>query len=206
MLIFFLIPISIAFSHSYANKYFDKKYLIYFILVIFIFSTVKYHIRFNHNKKFMELTNADFNLAVDAEQLDNIFAGLNWITPHYIDEPLNEINLLIDTKNILSKVKEKKIIITDYQFFGTLLKNKIASPNKFYDGQGIPDKKNKYYKAHYDFFLDKIKINKVKYLYFIGGNKHKHHFFVDFIEKNKCMALNQINELLIELNIGDCKF
>ena len=65
---------------------------------------------------------------------------------------------------------------------------------------------NKYYKEHYDFFLDKIKINKVKYLYFIGGNKHEHHFFVDFIEKNKCMALNQINELLIELNIGDCKF
>ena len=206
VLIFFLIPISIAFSHSYANKYFDKKYLIYFILVIFIFSTVKYHIRFNHNKKFMELTNADFNLAVDAGQLDNIFAGLNWITPHYIDEPLNEINLLIDTKNILSKVKEKKIIITDYQFFGALLKNKIVSPNRFYDGQGIPGKKNKYYKAHYDFFLDKIKINKVKYLYFIGGNKHKHLFFVDFIEKNKCMALNQINELLIELNIGDCKF
>ena len=29
---------------------------------------------------------------------------------------------------------------------------------------------------------------------------------LDFIEKNKCMALNQINELLIELNIGDCKF
>ena len=154
----------------------------------------------------MELVNADFNLTVDAEQLDNIFAGLNWITPHYIDEPLNEINLLIDTKNILSKVKEKKIIITDYQFFGTLLKNKIASPNKFYDGQGVPGKKNKYYKKHYDFFLDKIKINKVKYLYFIGGNKHKHHFFVDFIEKNKCTDFNQINELLIELNIGDCKF
>ena len=154
----------------------------------------------------MELANADFNLAVDAGQLDSIFTGLNWITPHYIDEPLNEINLLIDTKNILSKVKEKKIIITDYQFFGTLLKNKIASPNKFYDNQGIPDKKNKYYKEHYDFFLDKIKINKVKYLYFIGGNKHKHHFFVDFIEKNKCMSLNQISELLIELYIGDCKF
>ena len=66
VLIFFLIPISIAFSHSYVNKYFNKKYLIYFILVIFIFSTVKYHIRFNHNKKFMELANADFNLAVDA--------------------------------------------------------------------------------------------------------------------------------------------
>ena len=60
--------------------------------------------------------------------------------------------ILSTKKNILSKIKEKKIIITDYQFFGTLLKNKIASPNKFYDGQGIPGKKNKYYKEHYDFF------------------------------------------------------
>ena len=92
VLIFFLIPISAAFSHAYIIKYFNKKYLIYLILVIFIFSTVKYHIRFNHNKKFMELINVDFNISVDAKKIDKSLARLKWISPNYADQPLNEIN------------------------------------------------------------------------------------------------------------------
>jgi len=36
VLIFFIIPISAAYSHAYVIKYFNKKYLIYFILAIFI--------------------------------------------------------------------------------------------------------------------------------------------------------------------------
>ena len=39
ILIFFIIPISAAYSHAYTLKYFNNKYLIYFILAIFIFST-----------------------------------------------------------------------------------------------------------------------------------------------------------------------
>ena len=101
VLIFFLIPISAAYSHAYTIKYFNKKYLIYFILVIFIFTTIKYHVRFNQNRKFIELVSADFHLAEDAAKLDKRLKGLKWITPHYPNKPLNEINLLIDAKNIL---------------------------------------------------------------------------------------------------------
>lgn len=206
VLIFFLIPILSAFSHAYVTKYFNKKYIIYFILLIFIFSTLKYHIRFNHNKKFMELANANFDLAIDAGQLDNRFKGLKWITPHYINKPSDEINLLIDTKNILSAIKEKKIIITDYQFFSSILKNQFASPNKWYDKLSIPNKKNKYYHEHKNFFLEKIKDNEIKYLYFIGSDINKIYFFVEFIDENECLVSNQFNELLIEFDISNCKF
>ena len=48
------------------------------------------------------------------------------------------------------------MIITDYQFFSSLIKNKFASPNKWYDNRSIPDKKNKYYNMHKNFFLGKI--------------------------------------------------
>ena len=108
VLIFFLIPISAAYSHAYTIKYFNKKYLIYFILVIFIFTTVKYHVRFNQNRKFIELANADFNLAENVVKLDKRLKGLKWITPHYPNKPLKEINLLLDTKNILSEKKGEK--------------------------------------------------------------------------------------------------
>ena len=79
VLIFFIIPIAAAYSHAYVLKYFNKKYLIYFILVIFIFTTIKYHIRFNENRKFIELVNADFNLAEDAIKIDSRLKGLRVI-------------------------------------------------------------------------------------------------------------------------------
>mgnify|MGYP001339855304 CR=1 FL=1 len=196
VLIFFLIPISAAYSHAYTIKYFNKKYLIYFILVIFIFTTIKYHVRFNQNRKFIELVSADFNLAEDAAKLDKRLKGLKWITPHYPNKPLNEINLLIDTKNILSEKKGEKIIITDYQFFSSMLNNKFASPNKWYDDRSIPDKKNKYYNMHKNFFLNKIKKNEIKYLFFIGKNKSEMYFFEEFLNENECVISNELNELL----------
>jgi len=205
ILIFFLIPICLGFSHSYTIKYFNKKYIVYFILIIFIFTTTKYHIRFNHNKKFMELTNVDFEKSVNASEFDQIFKGLKWITPTYADNPSEEIELLIDVKNILSKVKEEKIIISDYQFFSAILKNKSASPNKWYDKLSIPDKKNKYYIDHKNFFIKKIKENNIKKIYFIGENMHKIYFFEEFIYQNKCSVLNKLNILFMELDISKCE-
>ena len=60
--------------------------------------------RFNHNKKFIELENANFNLAEDVSQLDKRLSGIKWITPDYNDRPMDEINLLINTKNIFRKL------------------------------------------------------------------------------------------------------
>jgi len=206
ILIFFIIPIAAAYSHAYVLKYFNKKYLIYFILTIFIFTTIKYHIRFNESRKFIELANVDFNLAEDAVKLDSRLKGLKWITPHYPNQPLNEIKLLIDVKNILSEEKEKKIIITDYQFFSSMLNNKFASPNKWYDDLSIPNKKSKYYVIHENFFLKQIKKNEIKRLFFVGKNKSNMYFFEDFLNQNECIISYQFNELLLEFDISTCKF
>lgn len=205
ILIFFLIPISAAFSHIYINKNLNKKYFIYFILIIFIFSTVKYHLRFNQNKKFMELIDTDINLAVDASLLDKRLDGLKWITPFYSKDPMSEINLLIKTKNTLLNKKGSNFIITDYQFFSSLLKNEFASPNKFYDNQSIPNKKNKYYEEHKIFFINNVKNKKIEYLYFIGKQKHKLYFFQELVNENKCINSSQLNEILIEFDISKCK-
>ena len=206
VLIFFLIPIAAACSHAYTIKYFNNKYLIYFIIAVFIFTTTKYHIRFNQNRKFIELVNADFSLAEDAIQLDGRLKGLKWITPHYIDRPLDEIHFLIDAKNILSKKSGRKIIVTDYQFFSSFLNNKFTSPNKWYDELSIPDRKNKYYDVHKNFFLSKIKKNKISYLFFIGKNKNEMYFFEEFFNENECIISNELNELLLEFDISKCIF
>jgi len=206
VLIFFLIPICAAYSHAYAKKYFSKTYLVYFILAIFIFTTAKYHLRFNVDRKFIEISNANFTLFENAAKIDKSLSGLKWITPHYLSSPAKEIDLLIDTKNILLKTEEKKIIITDYKFLSSLINSKYASPNKWYDDLSIPQKNSKYYDKHKNFFLDKVKKNKIKYLYFVGENKHEMAFFKEFIIENKCTISNQLNELLLEFDISRCKF
>jgi len=150
--------------------------------------------------------NADFNLTEDAVKLDKRLKGLKWITPHYSNQPLSEISLLIDIKNILSEENEGKIIITDYQFFSSILNNKFASPNKWYDNLSIPNKKNKYYNVHKNFFLSKIKKNKIKRLFFIGKNKSEMYFFEEFFNENECIISHQFNELLLEFDISKCKF
>ena len=132
--------------------------------------------------------------------------GLNWSTPHYPKNPLKEINILIDTKNILIEKKNEKIIITDYQFLSSLIDNKLASPNKWYDSLSIPRKKNKYYNQHKNFFYTQIKKNNIKYLFFVGKNKSKMPFFKEFFVENKCIIVNDYNDLLLEFDISKCKF
>ena len=206
ILIYFLIPVSAAYSHSYVIKYFNKKYLVYFIIATFIFATAKYHIRFNENRKFIELANADLTLSEDITSLDQRLNGLKWITPYYPKQPLKEIKLLLETKNILLSRDEEKILITDYQFFNSLLNNRFASPNKWYDELSIPNKKNIYYDSYKRFFLEKIKMNKIKNIFFIEKSKSEMHFFQEFKKENDCVISNEINKLLLEYNIKDCRF
>ena len=195
-----------AYSHAYIIKYYNKNYLVYFILIIFIFTTGKYHLRFNHDRKFIELSGANFDLAKKASLFDKRLKGLKWITPSYSNNPAEEIALLLETKNILEKKVDEKIIITDYQIFSSLLNNKFSSPNKWYDDLSVPNKKSKYYDDHKKFFLSKIKKNKIKNIFFIGKNKSNMYFFRQLLDENECIVINKFNELLLEFDISGCKF
>tara|TARA_B110000438_G_scaffold200183_1_gene191739 strand:+ start:212 stop:676 length:465 start_codon:yes stop_codon:yes gene_type:complete len=154
----------------------------------------------------MELENVSFDKSVDARQLDASFRGLKWITPMYKENPSQEVELLLETKNILSKNNENKIIISDYMFFSAILKNKFASPNKFYDKVSVPTKDNDYYIEYKNFFLERIKENNIKKIYFVGKHIYEMSFFEEFIKENKCLEINELNELLAEFDINNCKF
>ena len=89
-----------------------------------IFTTLKYHDRFNYHKKFMELENANFDISVDAKNFDKRLKGLKWITPKYIINPDIELKMLIDSKNIINENSinsANSIIMTDYQIFQPFL-------------------------------------------------------------------------------------
>jgi hypothetical protein len=136
--IFFLIPILTAFSHISLNqsKLKFKKSICSVIILICLFATFKYHLRYNENRKFHELKNINFQLAIDAKKIHKKLSGLNWITPKFKDNPEKEINLINQIFSILKKDTRKKMVITNYPFFSVIFEEDLHAPSRVYTGDG----------------------------------------------------------------------
>ena len=102
--IFFLIPILAGFSQIYLKniKLKHKSKIFIAIVLICFFSTIKYHVRFNENRKFHELSHVDFSSSIDASAIDKKLSGLNWISP-FNKNPDEEINLAKFAKKVAFK-------------------------------------------------------------------------------------------------------
>ena len=133
-----MIPILTAFSHISLNqsKLKFKKSICSVIILICLFATFKYHLRYNENRKFHELKNVNFQLAIDAKKIHKKLSGLNWITPKFKDNPEKEINLINQIFSILKKDTRKKMVITNYPFFSVILEEDLHAPSRVYTGDG----------------------------------------------------------------------
>ena len=120
----------------------------------------------------MELNNVDFKIGIDGGNLDPKFKGLNWISPYYPKNPSKEIDLLKDTKEKIINEKYNKIIITDYQILPYLTKSKIPTPNKWFDNLSVPKKNNKYFIEYKEFFVQKLKKEKIKVIFIVGKKRY----------------------------------
>jgi hypothetical protein len=201
ILIFFSIPFFLAISHLYNDKFYKNKIIFVFIISIFLISTVKFHFRFNEGKKFMELEGVNLDLAVDASQLDKRLSNLKWITKEFEKNPQEEINLLIDIKNVLFNEKEKFILMTDYQILPALVNNKNISPNKWYDAKSVPQKGNRYFDSYISFAKKKLKDHRIKKIYLIDKDKK---FIKDLYPFQNCIEYKKINSISLEASIEKC--
>jgi len=167
-----------------------------------IFTTIKYHLRFNQNKKFMELVNADFSKTINAEILDEKLNGLKWISPYYIEDPNYEINLLNQIKNIIISDKSNKIIVSDYQILPAITNTRLFAPNKWFDLLSVPDKKNEYFFIYKNFFIKKLKEQKVQTIYLVGQGQMN--FLNQFLDKKDCLKVEHFNEISKRIRINGC--
>ena len=167
--IFFMIPILIAFSHIYYLKYFkNKNYIVYLLIFLSISSTAYYGYKYIHKRDFMDLNKVNFEKAIDAKILDKKLSGLKWITALYPNNPKKEILKLQESINIINNDNRRKIIATDYQFISVILSSYDYSPNKYWgEYHAYPDKENKYFEIYRNFFITKLKENKVEIVYII---------------------------------------
>ena len=198
--IFFLIPILLGLSEiNVKNKYFS-----YFIILLCLFTTVKYHERFNEKRKFHELVNVDLSKASDAELIDRKLKNLKWITPQYRKNSIEEIDNINRIKKILKNDSRKKMVLSNYPFLSVILNEEFFSTTRWhtFDGTDYPEVGNKYFKSYKKLFLKKIKDNKISVIYTIypvGKDQ-----IYDVLDPS-CFDKNKISKLVITFDIKTCE-
>jgi len=170
-LTYFLSIILFAYFHSLLPvqiiKY--KKLLINLILFFSFVITLKIHFEYNENRKYHDLKNANLKIAKDAALIDKKLKNLKWISTNYMKDPHEEIEYLKNTLGVIKKDKRKKIVITNYLFFSSVLNENLHSPSRSFtpDGASYPRPKNKYFNEYKKFFKKNITKNKIKVIYVV---------------------------------------
>ncbi len=201
ILIFFLIPFYLGVSNFFLNNYFKKRIVINFILLLLIISTFKYHLRFNVERKFMELNYVNFDFAIDSSQLDYRLKGLKWISPDF-DKPELELQLLKDIKNQIIQDNIRKIIVSDYQILSTITDIKNLAPNKWFDELSVPSKNNVFFDSYKNFFNESLIKQKIKIVYVIGIEKLD--YIIRILPNPNCIKKEEINKISFKIDISNC--
>ena len=173
-------------------------------ILICIYSTTKYHIRFNEHRKFNELEKVDLSKAIDANVLSKDLKGLKWITHRYPNDPQYEINNLKKVMEIISQDKSKRTLITNYQFLAPTLKIYDFSPNQWHHPSvSFPLKNQKYYNKYKTFFIKNLKKNNIDFIYETFEIENS---IVEIVLDNNCFLKEKIDDVLTKFILRkDCK-
>jgi hypothetical protein len=202
--IFFLIPLFAGFAHIELIEFRERFYksLSYLLIIICLFSTYKYHNRFNKERKFHELNNTNPLIGMKADLISKKFKGLTWFTPNKNsrDEILNEINEINEIKNILRKDKNKKMIITNYSIFSVLTNSSQNGFSRWYpqDDSAFPQVNSKFYYMYKNFIIKNINEKKIVNIYIVSDVSDKN--LLNYVEAS-CFNKTIINKQLTKYNI-----
>ena len=203
--IFFLIPVLAAFSHISLSVYrlhsISSVYVA--IIVICLFITAKYHLRFNEDRKFHEFSDVNFELFSHGKEIDKKFTGLKWITPEFKSNAKEEIILINEAKSHLSNDRRNKMVMTHYSFFSAILGQKLFSPSKWYLGDGTthPVKESKYFTSYKNLVINIIRRNDIKVIYTISLESWLIYNYFD----NSCFQEKKITEILRSYELNNCE-
>ena len=65
--------------------------------------------------------------------------SLNWISP-YFENPDEELKILKNLHDILKNDKSNKMLITEYNFFSSILSENLNTPSRTFDNISYPKK------------------------------------------------------------------
>ena len=114
----------------------------------------------------MDLRNVSLENSIDGKNIHPELSKVQWITMFYPDDPDKEASEIKLALKILQEDKNKKMVVTDYQFISVFLKQYDFSPTRFwYDFHGYPSENNIYFEYWKNFVLKKIRNNNIKSIY-----------------------------------------
>jgi len=202
--IFFLIPLLTGIVHIFYKEVSTNKFLLFIFIFFCIYSTAKYHIRFNEHRKFNELEKVDLSKAIDAEILTKDLKGLKWITAEHQNNPKGEIDNLKNVMEVLSKDQTNKALITDYQFLAPSLKIYDFSPNQWHHPSvSFPVENQQYYQKYKYFFIENLKKNNIDFIYETTSSDES---IIELVINKECLLKKRITEILIKFEIvKNCK-
>ena len=202
--IFFLIPMLASLIQlNIPNSYKYRNLAISVLIISTFFLTLKYHLRFNEERKMLNLENINLKKNIDAELIHPSLKGLQWITYDYQNEPSAEIALIKESMTEIEQDKSKKMILTGYLFFSAALNENLNNPSRWPSLQDAsnPDKENSYYGIYKRFVKNLIISKKIETLYSSKDNKED--IFKEIFEKN-CRNTKEINDFLTKHDIKNC--
>jgi len=203
--IFFLIPLLGSFMHLNLKNIKKYKTFISIVLIAATLSlTIKYHLRFNENRKMLNLEKINLDLGVNAKSLHPSLNGLKWITREYFDDPEKEIKIIRDSMKVIKEDGSKKMLLTGYLFFSAILDEDLNNPSRWpsLGDASNPNVNNEYYKIYEEFVINLIKTKKIETLYSTIDNQED--VFTNIFDKN-CIKTKEINVFLIKHDIRGCK-
>jgi len=201
--IFFLIPFILGFSHATIKLKRSNVYFAYFFLFLCLFTSTKYHLRFNEDRKFMELSNTNINISQNAEHIDSKLRGLKWITPQYNNDVEEEFLLIKDTIDHLKMKNNKIMVLTHYQFLSAVTEKDLISPNRWFttDGVSYPLLNKKYFPEYKKYFKDLVVKKNVNLIYTIKPIDIE---AIKNIFEKDCLKTTQINKILYQHQLNKC--
>ena len=204
--IFFLIPFILGFANIQLNmincNY--KKFLNIVLIIFCVGITIKYHIRYNIERKFHELNNVEFSHSINAFDLSKKFYGLKWLTPKIKNkvENENEISFLKYFGNILKLDSSNKLVLTNYSIFSVLSKENVSGFSRWYPGDNtaFPIKNDKYFSNYKNLIISNIQKKNITTFYLLPDIKESN--LLDYVDSN-CFNKKEIKFKIIKFKLND---
>ncbi len=207
--IFFLIPFFLGLAHlqlkSVNTNY--KKYVSLFLILFCVGITMKYHLRYNIERKFHELNNINFSKSVKGQTINKKLTGLNWITPENSRKfKMNfEVELLNNFLKVLENDNSERIVITNYSIFSLLINEKLSGYSRWYpgDNSAFPVEGNRYFENYKNFIVTFLKKKKIKNIYVLPDVSELN--LTNYLEK-ECFTRQEMKMKILKFIINqNCK-
>ena len=122
----------------------------------------------------------------------------------FFKEPINEINLIKEAIQFISKEKQSVMLITHYSFISTVINKDLNMPNRWYVGNNThPNKNHKYFNFYKNFFLKKFNQNNIKIIYVVDVAGYNLYNFKDYLD-GICFKETKLNMITFKFEVESC--